>query len=276
MPILPLAGRGCNAWVGIDVPICQDKRLGCLRDVSAHAEVCHNTLVDFTGEEAFEAADDLASGPAASRPAGDVVDRRLVEPHADDDRAMEGGVRLSVPAPIETMPAGRHPGRSRDRTGTAQLRKGGFCANPVGVVAEDDQHLGGRVGADTEALQERGRRLGREAGEVLVVRRDLLSQGKPATGKRPEGVLGGGGGRVERARSEGGAAREQMVIGEGVEGFSQVGWRIHDDRLQRDHRRGACFPGRIPRDLELPDHLDDTVPGFGGRGRLAGACAGRC
>ena len=102
---------------GIDAPICQDKRLGCLRDVSAHAEVCHNTLVDFTGEEAFEAADDLASGPAASRPAGDVVDRRLVEPHADDDRAMEGGVRLSVPAPIETMPAGRHPGRSRDRAG---------------------------------------------------------------------------------------------------------------------------------------------------------------
>ena len=84
-----------NTIVGIDAPICQDKRLGCLRDVSAHAEVCHNTLVDFTGEEAFEAADDLASGPAASRPAGDVVDRRLVEPHADDDRAMEGGVSLS-------------------------------------------------------------------------------------------------------------------------------------------------------------------------------------
>ena len=104
---------------------------------------------------------------------------------------------------------------------------------------------------------------------MLVVRRDFLSQGKPATGKRPEGVLGGCGGRVERARSEGGAAREQTVIGEGVEGFSQVGWRIHDDLLQRDHRRGACFPGRIPRDLELPDHLDDTVPGFGGRGRLA-------
>ena len=79
------------------------------------------------------------------------------------------------------------------------------------------------MGADTEALQERGRRLGREAGEVLVVRRDFLSQGKPATGKRPEGVLGGCGGRVERARSEGGAAREQTVIGEGVEGFSQVG-----------------------------------------------------
>ena len=49
---------------GIDAPICQDTRLGCLRDVSAHAEVCHNTLVDFTGEEAFEAADDLAGTDA--------------------------------------------------------------------------------------------------------------------------------------------------------------------------------------------------------------------
>ena len=55
-----------NTPEGTDAPICQDKRLGCLRDVSAHAEVCHNTLVDFTGEEAFEAADDLASGPAAT------------------------------------------------------------------------------------------------------------------------------------------------------------------------------------------------------------------
>ena len=111
---------------GSDAPICQDERLGGLRGELAHAEVCPNPLIDLASEEAFEAPDDLASGPAASGPAGDVVDRRLVEPHADDDRAMKGGVRLSVPAPIEPMPAGRHPGRSRDRTGTAQLCKGGF------------------------------------------------------------------------------------------------------------------------------------------------------
>ena len=56
--------------------------------------------------------------------------------------------RLSVPAPIETMPAGRHPGRSRDRTGATQLRERGFGANPVGVIAEEDQHLGrGACGA---------------------------------------------------------------------------------------------------------------------------------
>ena len=44
------------------------------------------------------------------------------------------------------------------------------------------------MGADAEALQAPGRRLGREAGEVLVVRRDFLSQGKPATGKRARRV----------------------------------------------------------------------------------------
>ena len=67
----PRWGKADGPWEsiatdGIDAPICQDKRLGCLRDVSAHAEVCHNTLVDFTGEEAFEAADDLASGQATT------------------------------------------------------------------------------------------------------------------------------------------------------------------------------------------------------------------
>ena len=255
--------------MGVDAPICQDTPLGGLRDGLARAEVCHDALVDLAGQEAFEAPDDLASGPAVSGPSRDVINSPLVEPHADDDGSIQGSVGLSVAAPIEAVPAGGHPRRGWDRTRAAEFREGGFRANPVGVIAEDDQHLGRGVGADPEARTEGGRRLGREAREVPVVHRDFLSQGKPATGKRPEGVLGGCGGRVERARSEGGAAREQTVIGEGVEGFSQVGWRIHDDLLQRDHRRGACFPGRIPRDLELPDHLDDTVPGFGGRGRLA-------
>ena len=36
-------------------------------------------------------------------------------------------------------------------------------------------------------------------------------------------MLGGRDGRVDGARSESGAAREQAVIGEGVEGFSQDG-----------------------------------------------------
>ena len=55
------------------------------------------------------------------------------------------------------------------------------------------------------------------------MQRDFLGESHPPTGERPEGVLGGRDGRVDGARSESGAAREQAVIGEIVEGFSQDG-----------------------------------------------------
>ena len=53
---------------------------------------------------------------------------------------------------------------------------------------------------------------------MLVVYRHFLGESHPAAGEGPEGVLGGRGGRVDGARSESGAAREQAVIGEVVEG----------------------------------------------------------
>ena len=68
--------------------------------------------------------------------------------------------------------------------------------------------------------------------------------------------------------SESGAAREQAVIGEIVEGFSQDGRGLHEDLLQRVHRRGARFHGGIPCDLELADHLDGAVRGLGDGRRL--------
>ena len=113
-------------------------------------------------------------------------------------------------------------------------------------------------------------------GDVAVVRRarcwsyrrDFLGESHPPTGERPEGVLGGRDGRVDGARSESGAAREQAVIGEIVEGFSQDGRGLHDDLLQRVHRRGARFHGGIPCDLELADHLDGAVRGLGDGRRL--------
>ena len=49
-----------------------------LRDCLARAKVCHETLVDLAGEEAFEAQDDLTSGPTVRGPSGDAVDGRLV------------------------------------------------------------------------------------------------------------------------------------------------------------------------------------------------------
>ena len=74
----------------------------------ARAEVRHDPLVDLAGEEAFEAPDDLASGPAVSGASCDVVNSRLVEPHPDDDSAIEGGVGLSVAT------AHRHPSVSQN------------------------------------------------------------------------------------------------------------------------------------------------------------------
>ena len=91
---------------GIDAPICQDIPLGGTRDGLARAEVCHDTVVDLAGEEAFETPDDLASGPTVRGPSRDVVEGRLVVPHADDNGAIEGRIGLSVPASIEAVPAG--------------------------------------------------------------------------------------------------------------------------------------------------------------------------
>ena len=59
------------------------------------------------------------------------------------------------------------------------------------------------------------------------------------------------------------------MIGEGVEGFTQRGRRVHDDLLQGDHRRGARLHRGIPRDLELAHHLDGAIRGLRGRRRLA-------
>ena len=47
---------------------------------------------------------------------------------------------------------------------------------------------------------------------MLVVYRNFLGESHPAAGERPEGVLGGRGGRVDGARSESGAARELRFV----------------------------------------------------------------
>ena len=139
---------------GIDAPICQDTRSGGLNDLLASAEIGHDALVDLSRKEAFQAPDDLAFGSALGGASGDVVAGGLVESHADDDGAREGGVAVAVAASIEAVPAGGHPGRGRDRARAAELRERGFRTNPVGVIAEDNQQLGRGVSAHTEALAE--------------------------------------------------------------------------------------------------------------------------
>ncbi len=110
------------------------------------AEIGHDSLVDLASEKTFQAPDDLPFGSAVRRAAYDVINGRLMVPHADDDSSLEGGVGVAVAAPIEPVPTGGHPGRGRERTRAAELREGGFRTNPVGIVAEDDQQFGRGVG----------------------------------------------------------------------------------------------------------------------------------
>ena len=122
----------------------------------ARAEVSHDALIDFPSEKAFTASDDVAFRPSIRPASDDRVDRRLVIAHTDHDGSMEGGVRVSVAAPIEAVSTGGHPRGGGDGTRAAELGTGGFRANPLRVIPEDNEHRGGGVGATGEALPEGG------------------------------------------------------------------------------------------------------------------------
>ena len=114
--------------LGIDAPICQDGRSGGFTELLARAEVSHDALIDFPSEKAFKASDDVPFRPSIRPASDDIVDRRLVIAHTDHDGSMEGGVRVSVAAPIEAVSTGGHPGGGGDGTRAAELGKGGFRA----------------------------------------------------------------------------------------------------------------------------------------------------
>ncbi len=75
----------------------------------------------FTGHVALETPDDLPLRLAFGGPAADVLDAGLVEPHADDDAAIEGGVGLAMPSATQPMAARGHAGRGRHRAGPTEL-----------------------------------------------------------------------------------------------------------------------------------------------------------
>ena len=90
--------------------------------------------------------------PPFSGASFDVVEGGCVELHPHDDGPVERGVGLARTAAVEAVAPRRHPGRSRDGAGPAQLGEGGFSMKPIGGVAKkDDQPFGGGVGTDAEA-----------------------------------------------------------------------------------------------------------------------------
>ena len=81
--------------------------------------------------------------------------------HADDYDSVERRVGLAVTAAVESV-AGGHAGGGGDRCDAAEPSECRFGPDAFGVVAGDDQHLGGGVGSDGERPCEAGCCLGGE------------------------------------------------------------------------------------------------------------------
>ncbi len=73
------------------------------------------------------------------------------------------------------------------------------------------------------------------------------------------------------ARSQGRQSPDQRhLAGDAIELLAKGGRGIDDDGLQCLHCLAASFDGRIPRNLEVADHLDRAGAGFRLPARLAG------
>ncbi len=68
--------------------------------------VRHDALVDVAGEEPIQAANDVLLGEALGSAASDIVDGGLVESHSYYGYSVQRRFGLSMPASVETMPAG--------------------------------------------------------------------------------------------------------------------------------------------------------------------------
>src|SRR6266536_114697 len=124
-------------------------------------EVGAEGVVDFAGEVAFEAADDVAFGQSLSDAFLQVGLGAFAVGEADDDDAVQGGVGVAVTAAVEAVFVGA-AAAGLDRGDTAEVGEGGFAVQPVGVVTGGGQQLGGGIGADTEQGEGAGCGLGGE------------------------------------------------------------------------------------------------------------------
>ena len=113
-----------NGLTGTDAPICQDTRSGGLDELLASAKIGHDSLVDLASEKTFQAPDDLPFGSAVRRAACDVINGRLMVPHADDDGAIEGRVGVAVAATTHRCHGATPTGRGIMLTVRLTLRAG--------------------------------------------------------------------------------------------------------------------------------------------------------
>ena len=114
-------------------------------------EICHHSTVDFSSDEALEAADDVSLGESFRRSLGHIVLRWLVVLHANDRCAIDRSIGLAVSVPGKAMTS-RHAGGRRYGSDAAQFGECRLGVNAVGIVAKDDEYLRGGVRSDAEAI----------------------------------------------------------------------------------------------------------------------------
>ena len=124
------------------------------------------------GDVALEDPDDLPLGEALLDAAFHVAAGAGVAAHPGHDDPPERVVGLAVAAGVEPMPHDLAR-RRRDRRDAAEVRPGGFGADPFGVVTGGDEEDGGGVDADAVEREEAGGRVGYELGEGVVDGREL-------------------------------------------------------------------------------------------------------
>src|SRR3982750_2191674 len=90
---------------------------------------------------------------------------------------------------IQPVPAGL-AARGRDWAGTAELGEGGFGADPLRVIADEDEHLGCDPGPDAMRRDHLRRAPLGQPAERGVMRPDLGIEVEPASGDGAQTGLG--------------------------------------------------------------------------------------
>ena len=111
--------------------------------------------------------------------------------HADDDRAVEGGIRLPVVGSVELVPGGFATGRWY-WSGATELGQDYLRVDAFRVIADRDEHLGRGACPHSVRLHQVGSELLGELLEIGVTGFDFSVEGQPASGDCPQTCFGGG------------------------------------------------------------------------------------
>ena len=234
-------------------------------------EVGSEGAVELAGDEAFEAADDFFLGLAFCEAAVHVAASSFAVAEPDEDDYVQGSVGCAVAGEVEPVTAGP-PARRGDRRGSAQVSEGRLGAEPVDVLARDDEQGRGVVSAASETGHRRGRRGGDQLVEAALQIGGLGAEAgnaTPQSAQRRPGGLGGIGEAVGVGPQSGAHGRLGLEGPSGVELLAQRGMGSDEQVAELAQRGGSGLDSAVSGDAELADRLDDSGGVLGGCGRFA-------